>query len=152
MLSCKCKHQPDSYILLGYFGKLFFCRKFLYWGNTTYCESILISLKLSHEGTFVPKTEFTIFICLCSSLWAGKRLSSSLDSDAEQGCKSLVHFLGVRRSNRYWLLWFWLQWSGKNGRMLPHCPQKQDTCLLFPTEEDYVINFNPDLGSYRGVV
>lgn len=36
----------------------------------------------------------------------------------------------------------------RNGRTLPLCPRKQDTCLLFSTEEDYVVNLNPDLGSY----
>lgn len=36
----------------------------------------------------------------------------------------------------------------RNGRTLPYCPRKQDTCLLFSTDEDYVINLNPGLGSY----
>lgn len=131
-----CKNQPDSYIhIIRIFLQNVFLQKnalqrehnFLQ-KYFDFCETFFM------KGPLFQNEEFTLFICMCSPLWVGKGLSSSPGSvwfEARLYLLFASQVIGAATVTGFCDSYSDGVVTRINSRALPHCSQKQDSCLVF---------------------
>lgn len=145
-------NQILTYTLSGFFWKTFFYRKTPYWVNTTFCRSILVSVKLSSWRGLCSKKKNSLsstacaFPCELEEAKFKSRLClnqsmviNPLSTSQVIGTATVTGFCG-------------LVFSGvvrRNHRTFPICLWMQDSCCLFTTADNCVIKqVITDLGSH----